>query len=64
MSIAIRAIMFDLSLYGQVRRLKTNPAFRLVNDKSIDAAVYMYEEFGIYYPTDILCKYTESPRPY
>ena len=41
LSIAIRAIIFDLSLYGLVRRLKTSLAFRLVNDKSIDAAVYI-----------------------
>ncbi len=40
LSIAIRAIIFDLSFYGLVRRLKTSPAFRLVNDKSIDAALY------------------------
>ncbi len=36
------AIIFDLSLYmlyGLVRRPKTSPAFRLVNDKSIDDAV-------------------------
>ncbi len=41
LSIAIRAIIFDVSLYGLVRRLKTSPAFRLVNDKFIDAAVYI-----------------------
>ncbi len=35
----IYGLVFDLSLYGLVRRLKTSPAFRLVNDKSIDTAL-------------------------
>ncbi len=37
---ALIQVLSLTALYGLVRRLRTSPEFRLVNDKPIDPAVY------------------------